>query len=444
MSQDLIVAKFGGSSVRDAGAMRNCAKLAIQRKAHFIVTSATQGTTDQLVSLCDLEGNWKSAQAIVKSIETRHLTIAEELQSSAEVQKRVQKYCDNLRSLAHGIYLLKDCSQKTRHRILCLGELLASTLLVETFCNEGVDARFVDARKILRTNDRYGRALPQISRTAELCKENVILDAKTFLITQGFIGSCESGSVTTLGRGGSDYSAALFAEALGAKHLEIWTDVSGVATTDPRICPEARPIKEMSFREASELAAFGAKVLHPTTVWPSMRKGFPIFVGNTRAPEEGGTWIRSEVKDCPLIRAISLKNSQSFLTISTPEMSQSYGFLAKVFDVFNKHELSIDTVTTSEISIGVTIDECELLDGGLVQELRTFGSVDIENNLSLVSIVGNGIRHTPGLLEKVLKAINGINLRSICGGASKHQMCFLVDSNQAAECVQNIHRSFVS
>jgi len=439
-----IVAKFGGSSVKDALAMSNCARLAVKRNARIIVSSATQGTTDELVALCDLEGSWKLAQERLKVLEARHLSIWEDLKASDTCLEKLNELFSRLRSLCHGIYLLNDCSPKFRDRILCFGELLSTTLLVEAFRAQGVEAEFLDARTFLKTSDKFGAAQPILEEIASHVQGSVLVSSENFIITQGFIGSTLSGSTTTLGRGGSDYSAALIAEAARAEHLEIWTDVAGVATTDPRLCPDARPISEISFREASELAAFGAKVLHPTTVWPSIRKGFPVFVGSSQHPEEGGTWIRSEVAEYPIIRAISVKKSQVFLTISTPEMSQTYGFLAKVFDVFRDHELSIDTVTTSEISIGVTLDEVELANDKLLQDLASLGKIEVERGLSLVSLVGNRIRHTPGLLESILRAINGVNLRSICAGASKHQVCFLVESEEAGRCVEQLHRSFIS
>ena len=262
-------------------------------------------------------------------------------------------------------------------------------------------------------------------------------------MTQGFIGSTKEGMTTTLGRGGSDYSAALLAEGLGADILEIWTDVAGIATTDPRLCKEARAISEISFKEASELATFGAKILHPATLLPAIRSDIPVFVGSSFNPELGGTWIKKEVDEAPLIRAMALRKKQTLVTLSTPEMLYSHGFLYQIFKVFNDHKVSIDTITTSEISVALTLDDSTLLNRDLVMDLEKFADVKSEDNLALVSLIGNNINHTPGLAKQIFDSIPDINVRMICLGASKHNFCFMINDNLGSEVVNRLHRTFI-
>jgi aspartate kinase len=248
---------------------------------------------------------------------------------------------------------------------------------------------------------------------------------------------------TTLGRGGSDYSAAILAEGVGADELEIWTDVAGIATTDPRLCPAAKPIHEISFKEASELATFGAKVLHPATLLPAIRKNIPVFVGSSFDAEARGTWVKKEVTEHPLIRAMALRKKQVLVTISTPEMLHTHGFLFQVFRIFNEHKVSIDAITTSEISVSVTLDDSTLLNKKLIADLSQIADVQVEDNLCLISLIGNNINHTSGLAKKIFETIPEINVRMICLGASKHNFCFLVKEDQGAEAVQKLHAKFI-
>lgn len=245
--------------------------------------------------------------------------------------------------------------------------------------------------------------------------------------------------MTTLGRGGSDYTAAILAEGIGADTLEIWTDVAGIATTDPRITSKAKPISEISFSEASELATFGAKVLHPATLLPAMRKNIPVFVGSSFESKASGTWVKKEVKDYPLFRAIAIRKKQALVTLSTPEMLQTHGFLFRLFEIFNKYKVSIDAITTSEISVSVTVDNDVLSQSDLFSDLSKFCEVHVEQDLSLVSIIGNNINHTSGLAQKIFSCISDINVRMICLGASRHNFCFVVNENDGNSVVQKLH-----
>jgi len=346
------------------------------------------------------------------------------------------------------MHLLRDCSPKAFDAIQSLGERLSSLLFtraLELTWNGEKKVKCFDVRKILRTDDQFGKATPIIEDISSLCDAH-LMDCKydnVVYVTQGFIGSTECGHTTTLGRGGSDYSAALIAEGIGADILQIWTDVAGIATTDPRIVPTAKLMNEITFSEAAELATFGAKILHPTTLTPALRKGVSVYVGSSYEASAPGTWIKKSCSDTPLIRAMAQKKDQVLLTLSTPKMIGSHGFLYEIFKIFNKYKVSIDSVTTSEISVALTLEDSTLLNKKLIGELETLAQVNIEENLSLVSLIGNNINHTFGLGNKIFNALGDINVRMICLGASRHNFCFLVDQERADEAIIRLHDQFI-
>ncbi len=437
----IIVSKFGGTSMGDASCMLRSAKVAATQKSFIIVVSAVSGITNKLIELSKLSQfeSWKLAEGLLSQIKTTHEKIAFDL--GADLTKLTPLF-DELASLAKGIHLLKDCSLKAMDTLLGLGERLSSVLFLKAMQSQTEKkVEWLDARKVIITDDHFGKAKPLTSKIAERAAKQI--SAGSIYVTQGFIGATEDGVGTTLGRGGSDYSAALFAEAVCADILEIWTDVAGIATTDPRLCSDARMISEISFQEASELATFGAKVLHPSTLLPAIRKNIPVLVASSFNPEKKGTWIRATVADQPLVRAMALRKQQVLVTLSTPEMLQAPGFLYQIFKVFNDHRVSIDAITTSEISVSMTLDNSALLNKKLVHELSQFAEVQVEENLSLVSVIGNNINHTPGLAKKIFDAVSDINVRMICLGASKHNFCFLVDEAAGAVAIQRLHKAFV-
>ncbi len=457
-SSKIVVSKFGGTSMGDAECMLRSAMVSLQRGAFAVVVSATSGTTNQLIEIGKRAegGDWPFCEGKIAEIEQRHLKIESELKShlSAGHQNfagaQLAALFDELRSLAKGISLLKDCSLKAMDSMMSMGERMSSVLFVGAMqaqldklkVNKAV--RWVDARKVLVTDDQFGKARPVKSaskqKADEILKE--IRPGKDIIVTQGFIGGTEQGFTTTLGRGGSDYSAALFAQAFDADELEIWTDVAGIATTDPRLCKEAISISEISFKEASELATFGAKVLHPATLAPAMENDIPVFVGSSFNSEAKGTWIKQSVKSAPLVRALALRKKQVLVTLSTPDMLYSHGFLFQIFSVFNRHKVSIDAITTSEISVALTLDDAGLLTKTLTEELSQFAEVQVEENLSLISLIGNNINHTSGLAKRIFDAIPDVNVRMICLGASRHNFCFLVDDAKGPEVVNRLHQTF--
>ncbi len=302
----------------------------------------------------------------------------------------------------------------------------------------------------MRTDDQFGKAVPQPEQIKQQAETQLLplLDGN-IVVSQGFIGSSSQGVTTTLGRGGSDYSAALVAEAVNASTLEIWTDVPGLYTTDPRITPAAQPIKEISFSEASEMANFGAKILHPSTLVPAVRQQIPVFVGSSKAPEQGGTWIRQSVEDAPLFRALALRANQTMVTLTSLNMFHAYGFLAEVFRILAEHKISVDLITTSEVSVSLTLDQTDTGGGAptlplkAVEELSQLCRVEVEQGLSLVALIGNQMSDTKGSAKDIFGALEDHNLRMICYGASPHNLCFLINEDEAKDVVRTLHASLL-
>jgi aspartate kinase len=444
-----VVSKFGGTSMADSECMLRSCEVVIQQQSCLVVVSATSGTTNDLIKLAKTShtGSWIESESILEKIILRHQKIAAELLLTTELNKNLEQLFSDMKSLAQGIHLLEDCSLKAMDKMMSFGERMSSVLFVQALNNSlknkkiSQRASLLDVRTVLKTDDQFSKAKPITTEIIELCKQNLSDDKfkDQIFVTQGFIGSTQDGVTTTLGRGGSDYTAAILAEGISADSLEIWTDVAGIATTDPRITNKAKPISEISFSEASELATFGAKILHPATLLPAMRKNIPVFVGSSFDSKATGTWVKKEVKDYPLFRAIAIRKKQSLVTLSTLEMLQTHGFLFKLFEIFNKHKVSIDAITTSEISVSVTVDNDVLEQKELFSELSNFCEVQVEKDLSLVSLIGNNINHTPGLAQKIFSCISDINVRMICLGASRHNFCFIVGENDGNAVVQKLH-----
>ncbi|MDZ7903197.1 MAG: lysine-sensitive aspartokinase 3 [Rheinheimera sp.] len=318
-------------------------------------------------------------------------------------------------------------------------------LFAQVLAERGAMVSQFDVRRVMRTDSQFGKGEPQIEQIAANTSQYLLpLLKQQLIVTQGFIGADPLGQTTTLGRGGSDYSAAILGEAVGAAVVQIWTDVVGIFTTDPRLTAEARCIPEISFDEAAEMATFGAKVLHPATLIPAMRRNIPVFVGSSREPQAGGTWISKEVDARPSYRAIALRKNQTLITVKSPAMLHAAGFLAKVFEILSQHKISVDLVTTSEISVALTLDDAPGSAFGTSIEpalaaLKQFSEVTVEEGLSLIAVIGNHLHSTRGVTGSLFQALERINMRLICHGASRHNLCFLVQDTEAAGVVKELH-----
>ncbi|EOV9227839.1 lysine-sensitive aspartokinase 3 [Vibrio parahaemolyticus] len=439
------VAKFGGTSVANFEAMSRCATIIENNpNTRLVVSSACSGVTNILVELANGVQDQEHRAELLKDLAEIHDSILAQLEDATEASSEVYGILDTVTSLAEAASIQAN-TKLTDHLVAC-GELMSTHILVQLMRERGINAVRFDIREVLRTDDNFGRAEPNIEAIAQLAQEKLIpLCLDSVVITQGFIGSDEEGNTTTLGRGGSDYSAALIAEGVKASGLEIWTDVPGIYTTDPRIAPKASPIPEISFSEASEMANFGAKILHPSTLVPALRHDIPVFVGSSKEPEKGGTWIRHQVESSPLFRALALRCNQTMVTLRSANMFHAYGFLAKVFEILAKHKISVDLITTSEISVSLTLDQTDT-SGGAPQlpqaareELEELCKVEVEHDLCLVALIGNKMSERKGYAKQVFGTLEDLNLRMICYGASPHNLCFLVNESVAKQAIQKLH-----
>lgn len=440
------VAKFGGTSVANFEAMSLCAAVIENNpETKLVVSSACSGVTNLLVELANGVQDANQRLSIIKQLADIHHAIVDKLADPLQVEKEVHSILDMVASVAEAASF--QASKKLTDHLVACGELMSTFILTQLLRERGMDAIRFDIREVLRTDDHYGRAEPQLEQIQQLAQEKLTpLCLQHVVVTQGFIGADEQGNTTTLGRGGSDYSAALIAEAVQASGLEIWTDVPGIYTTDPRIAPKAAPIAEISFSEASEMANFGAKILHPSTLLPALRHDIPVFVGSSKEPEKGGTWIRKRVESSPLFRALTLRCNQTMVTLRSASMFHAYGFLSKVFEILAKHKISVDLITTSEISVSLTLDKTDTSGGApeLPQavrlELEELCKVEVEHNLCLVALIGNNMSESKGYAKQVFSTLEDFNLRMICYGASPHNLCFLLHESVSKAAIQKLHQ----
>ncbi|HHW4399641.1 TPA: lysine-sensitive aspartokinase 3 [Aeromonas hydrophila] len=444
------VAKFGGTSVANAAAMNNCADVVLANPStRVVVLSASAGVTNLLVALAqgDLDEAGQEAQlARLTEIQQAILT---ELGDPGDLNDLIHGQLGEIRTMARQAHLHTDA--ELADRLIACGELMSTRLFTELLRQRGVKACWQDARQLLRTDSRFGKASVDLAATRALCQATLgPLLGDSLIITQGFIGADGDGRTTTLGRGGSDYSAALLAEALDAGTIEIWTDVPGIYTTDPRLVTRARPIPEISFVEAAEMATFGAKVLHPATLQPAVRQDIPVFVGSSKDPAAGGTWIRASTRTNPLFRAVALRRNQVLVTLHSLNMFHAYGFLAEVFGILARHRISVDLITTSEVSVSLTLDHTgsqsngePILGDKVLAELGQLCKVQVETGLALVALIGNRMSEAAGVGSQVFDAIREHNIRMICYGASAHNLCFLVKEDEAGHIVNRLHQELL-
>ncbi|MCP3128540.1 lysine-sensitive aspartokinase 3 [Shewanella sp. KJ2020] len=444
----LVVAKFGGTSVADYGAMNRCAEIVLGNSAcRLVVVSASSGVTNLLVELTQESINDDGRLQRLKQIAQIQYAILDKLGCPNDVAAALDKLLSRMAVLSEA--LASQRSKATMDELLSLGEQCSSVLFAAVLREKGANSSAFDVRRVLRTDSHFGRAEPQVEQIALLSREHLLpLLSEQVIVTQGFIGADEAGQTTTLGRGGSDYSAALLAEALRASAVEIWTDVAGIYTTDPRLAPNAHPIAEISFNEAAEMATFGAKVLHPATILPAVRQQIQVFVGSSKEPEKGGTWIRHQVEDAPVFRAVALRRDQTLLNLHSLQMLHAQGFLAETFATLARHKISVDLITTSEVNVSLTLDKTGsdssgqgLLSEALLQELSQHCRVRVEDGLALVAIIGNRIATTPGICRRVFEVLEPHNVRMICQGASPHNLCVLVAEAEAAQVVKALHEN---
>ncbi len=444
--------KFGGTSVEDSTAMLRTASIVAGRVRKglnpIVVVSAMSKVTDTLLAAAAAAGknDREGALKLSDGLRTRHLKTAEELVSGdrlTSLQLNIHHDFDALDDLLRGISAVGELTPRTEDNVVSFGERLSSQIVAAAFAVQGMNSAHVDARTVILTDNHYGKATPNERGIENALSAQVLplVDLGKVPVMGGFIGSCD-GITTTLGRGGSDYTAALIGGALHTGAIEIWTDVNGIMTTDPRICPDALRVKTISFEEAAELAYFGAKVLHPATILPAVQKNIPVFVLNSRNAENEGTKITAAPPSCSSpFKSIAAKKKLTIIDIVASRMLLAHGFLKMVFDVFDKHGCAIDMVSTSEVSISVTVDSKEALPA-ICAELSQIADVKYESNKALICLVGEDIRGISGISGQVFSAISHVNVRMISQGASEINMSFMINEEDVEEAVRSLHNKF--
>jgi aspartate kinase len=454
----MIVMKFGGTSVQDAAAIHKVADIVWRERERspLVVVSACAGVTNALLGMAkkSAEGNLQEALAAVVTLRQRHLTIAGELfkderrQSSRELaHETIDRDCRELEKLAQSLAVLQELTPRTLDQCAAFGEQWSSLLLTHEFLQRGCEACVVDARTVLITSNEFTRATPLFDRIDAKAKEIFLplLQHRKLVVTQGFIGATANGLTTTIGRGGSDYSAAIFGAALAVEEIQIWTDVDGILSADPSILPEARRIKQMTFNEAAELAYFGAKVLHPSTILPAIQKNIPVRVLNSKRPEGDGTLITqtAAARSSCIVKSIAYKERLTVITVQSTRMLMAHGFLARLFAVFAAQQKSIDVIATSEVGVSLTIDNADNLET-ILAELREFAEVCVEHNKAVFCLVGENMKSTRGIAARAFAALDrgGVNIELISHGGSEINLTFVISEAQIAAAVKCLHDEF--
>lgn len=445
ISSPYTIAKFGGTSVANFSAMEKCADIILKQKSvRVVVLSASAGITNLLIELA--AGTEPSQrEALLSQVRDIEYAIINQLSQPEIISQEINRLLENIEMLSEAASLAT--SDALTDELVSHGELMSTLLFVELLREKGIQADWFDVRKVMKTNDLFCHAEPDMALLTELTKSLIQPRLEeTVIVTQGFIGQEPKGRTTTLGRGGSDYTAALIGEALGMSRVDIWTDVPGIYSTDPRIVPEAHRIDQIAFDEAAEMATFGAKILHPATLLPAVRSGIPVFVGSSKAPEEGGTLVCTQTENPPIFRAIALRRKQTLLTLHSLKMLHARGFLAEIFTILSRHHISVDVITTSEVSIALTLDTTgttsasgSLLTNALLTELSALCRVEVDEDLALVAIIGNSLSQVNGLGSQIFGALESYNIRMISHGASTHNLCLLVDGKDADNIVRKLH-----
>jgi aspartate kinase len=450
----LVVMKFGGTSVEDPAAIGRTAAIVAGRvsmgKQPVVVVSAMAKVTDQLISAARAAstGDRTGALAISSRLRSRHLDTAcalvKDPAEAAALTRVVDEKFNALDEVLRGLAAILELTPRISDLIVSYGERISSRIVAAAFREQGINAAHVDAREIIITDSQFQKAIPQDSAIERRAHEKLLpLTAEGKVpVMGGFIASNEAGLTTTLGRGGSDFTGALVGGAVSAEAIEIWTDVDGIMTADPRICPDALRVKVISFEEAAELAYFGAKVLHPATILPAVKKNIPVLVLNSRNASCEGTRIISLAPHCQTpFKSISVKKKLSIIDVVASRMLMTHGYLRQIFEIFDKHQCPVDMVSTSEVSVSVTVDSNDKLPA-IVSDLEKLADVKLEGKKALVCMVGEDIRGQNGIAAQVFNAVRHVNVRMISQGASEINMSFMIEEDDADEALRSLHAAF--
>ena len=445
--------KFGGSSLADAQAIARVAGIIVSRAQVplVVVVSAMGKTTDRLVNIADDAAAGRRADAIksVEEIEQYHREEAQGVvrpDAYPELDAFLETHFQELREIVGGLATLGELTPQSSDAVTSFGERLSSFIVTLALRRKGLRAARLDSREVIVTDDRFTQAAPRFDLTNPRLQDAIppLHEDSDAVVMGGFVAATESGITSTLGRGGSDFTAAIVGAALDADEIQIWTDVDGVMTADPSMLPNALRLRVMSFAEASELAYFGARVLHPSTVIPAIESDIPVRVLNSHKPELDGTRI---VSQCPpsfsTVKSIAYKEHITVVDIRSTRMLMAHGFLAKIFEVFNRFETAVDMVSTSEVEVSLTIDRTDRLPE-ITEELEKFAEVTHDSGQAIVCLVGDNLRYSTGTAAKIFSAIEDVNIRMISQGASRLNVSFVIDEADLQTTVEGLHKAFFS
>jgi aspartate kinase len=450
----MVVQKFGGTSVADPDAIRRLIQIARTARERdgrgpVLVVSAMSGVTDALLGVAARAGDAHVDDAIGRlgPLRARHLAAISAVAGNSkghEVAAYTNAHFDELEAIARALGVLRELSPRTLDAVASIGELLSSRLVAAALEEAGLPAVWVDARRAIVTDDDHTRAVPLMRETSTVLRALVtpLVEQGRVPVLGGFIGATRDGITTTLGRGGSDYSGAIVGAGIDAREIQIWTDVDGMLTADPRIIPNPRLVPQLSFAEASELAYFGAKVLHPSTILPAVARNIPVRILNSRRPENEGTLITADRRGTEgLLTAIACKRDITVIDITSTRMLMAHGFLRRLFEVFERFKTAVDVVTTSEVSVSVTVDDTRRLDA-IVDNLRNFAEVSCEPEMAIVSAVGENLRTDPTLFARAVTSLERIPLRLVSQAAGRRNVTFVLRNADVPQAMMKLHETF--
>jgi aspartate kinase len=448
----MIVMKFGGTSLEDARAIQRAIEIVKREQSRqpLVVLSAVAGTTSTLLRSAELsvEGDLQEANKLLNDLFDRHVTILQNViddrPTALQLMLSFKHQFEDLRNLCQGIALLGENTPRSLDTLASVGGRLSSRIVAEAMKLQGMNVEYVDARKFIITDAHFTLATPLFNLIEEKSKEYVapFLEQRKTVVTQGFIGATQKGITTTLGRGGSDYTASILGAVLEAEEIQIWTDVDDLLTADPQIAPAAQKLNVISFREASELAYFGANVFHPSTILPAVKKNIPVVILNSKRPNATGTRIVANLPTSSrAVQSIASKKNITIVNVVSSRMLMAYGFLESVFHVFGKYKTSIDLVSTSEVAVSLTIDDATQLES-IVADLEEFADVSVFPEKAIVCIVGEQMYSNAGAADRIFRALNEINVVMISQSASKINMSLVVEEVNVNEAVRRLHKEF--
>lgn len=445
--------KFGGTSVADPDAINRLIGIVRQQQAKtksapVVVVSALAKVTDSLVAIAQLaeDGAADKAAAAVRALLERHLSVATAVTSTsrARLLEEVKQEFAELNGLVHALAVLREVSPRSRDAVHAVGEVVSSRIVAAAFADHGIASSWVDARTVLITDAEHNAAAPDMMETGERARDRVapILADGKVVVLGGFIGATAAGITSTLGRGGSDYSAAIFGSCLGVDEIQIWTDVDGMLTADPRIVPQPRLVPQLSFAEASELAYFGAKVLHPSTILPAVAKNIPVRILNSRRPDNTGTLIIAEARHADgRLTALACKRDVTVIDITSTRMLMAHGFLRRLFEVFERFKTAVDVVTTSEVSVSVTVDDTRRLEA-ILDNLHNFAEASCEREMAIICAVGENLRADPTLFARAVTSLERIPLRLVSQAGSRRNVTFVLRDADVPHAMMRLHETF--